>query len=240
MSFILKSLVKIKTETLGLESTQNLACTIFRRNPFLPETEQSPKLPSETSRFRGLVLPEQMWREEQWRCCWGLDFSQSCLPYSSHPVMLSTQELRETNNVCFLSSLPCCLNEILWQKQPEGEKPYFSLSQGFSPSRRGGQDSGILEQPVTSHSQWGTESSDGILAGAPISVSSLCNPNVPAKGMAQFIDKVGYPVSTKRIKLIPHIHAQKPIFWVILNSFELIINTNHYSLGTQVLRSLFL
>lgn len=45
MSFILKSLVKIKTETLGLESTQNLACTIFRRNPFLPETEQSPKPP---------------------------------------------------------------------------------------------------------------------------------------------------------------------------------------------------
>lgn len=148
----------------------------------------------------------------QWWFCWGFNFSQGSLPYFSLPAMLSTQRLRETNYVFFLSSLPFCLDEILWQKHPEGEKTYFSLSQGFIPSCLGGQDSRILKQPVTSHSQWWTESTDGILAGAPISVSSLCNPSFPARGTAKFINKVAYPVSTKRIKLIPHSHAQKPIF----------------------------
>lgn len=100
MSFILKSLVKIKTETLGLENTQNLACTIFRRNPFLPETEQSPKPPSETSRFRGLVFLEQMWGAINGGSAEGLTFPKA--PFLTPPIQPCYQHKGlEKQTMCF-------------------------------------------------------------------------------------------------------------------------------------------
>lgn len=66
----------------------------------MPETEQSPKLPSETSRFRGLVLPEQMLGESNDGVAEGLTFPKAV--FLTPPIQSCYQHKGlEKQTMCF-------------------------------------------------------------------------------------------------------------------------------------------